>query len=199
MKRVCLLVVMAISKSVLGADPASGVNESLRVIDASKVLFVDEAFSAKMDDVKLMLHPPRKTGERLIESDQPWENAGLNWFSVLKAGETYRMWSECYDVEGWPTPDDTSFCYAESKDGIHWKKPTLGRYSYQGSMDNNIVFRQIGVDKHRSRVHGSCVFLDPSVPPEARYKCVSQGQFYGIGDRPNYVAGMTSPDGLHWT
>ncbi len=199
MKRVCLLVVMAISKSLLGADPASSVNDSLRVIDSSRILFVDEAFIAEKDDVKLKLHPPRKTGERLVESDQPWESATLNWFSVLKDGETYRMWYECYDVEGWPTPDDTSFCYAESTDGIHWTKPKLGLYSYQGSKDNNIVFRQIGVDKHRSRVHGSCVFLDPSAPPEARYKCVSQGQFQGIGDRPYYVAGMTSPDGLHWT
>jgi hypothetical protein len=43
------------------------------------------------------------------------------------------------------------------------------------------------------------VFIDPSAPPDARYKCVSQGQFQGIGDHPHYVAGMTSPDGLNWT
>lgn len=109
------------------------------------------------------------------------------------------MWYECYDVDGWPTSDDTSFCYAESSDGIQWTKPKLGLVSYQGSTENNILFRQIGVDAHRSRVHGSCVFIDPSAPPEERYKCVSQGLFQGIGDRPYYVAGMTSPDGLKWT
>ena len=155
--------------------------------------------SRRWHGAKLKLHPPRKTGERLIESEHPWESATLNWFSVLRDGERYRMWYECYDIDGWPTPDDTSFCYAESIDGVHWTKPKLGLFSYQGSTDNNILFRQIGVDKHRSRVHGSCVFIDPSAPPEARYKCVSQGLFQGIGDRPHYVAGMTSPDGLHWT
>ena len=152
-----------------------------------------------MAGAKLKLHPPRKTGERLIESEYLWESATLNWFSVVRDGEKYRMWYECYDIDGWPTPDDTSFCYAESTDGIHWTKPKLGLFSYQGSKDNNILFREIGVDKHRSRVHGSCVFIDPSAPPEARYKCVSQGLFQGIGDRPHYVAGMTSPDGLNWT
>ncbi|MBM4075218.1 MAG: hypothetical protein FJ267_06200, partial [Planctomycetes bacterium] len=194
-----LLVVMAVASSLIVARTASSESDPSRVIGANRVLFVDEAFIAEMDSVKLKLHPPRKTGERLIESEHPWESATLNWFSVLHDGGKYRMWYECYDVEGWPTADDTSFCYAESTDGIHWNKPKLGLHSYHGSKDNNIIFRQIGVDKYRSRVHGSCVFLDPSAPPEARYKCVSQGVFQGIGDRPYYVAGMTSPDGLHWT
>ena len=174
-------------------------DSAVRVIGSQKILFVDDAFIERSLGTRLKLHPPRKTGQRLIESEHPWESATLNWFSVLQDGEKYRMWYECYDIEGWPTPDDTSFCYAESTDGVHWTKPNLGLFSYRGSTDNNILFREIGVDKHRSRVHGSCVFLDPSAPPDARYKCVSQGQFQGIGDHPHYVAGMTSPDGLHWT
>jgi hypothetical protein len=28
-----------------------------------------------------------------------------------------------YDLDGWTTPDDTAFCYAESKDGIHRTYP----------------------------------------------------------------------------
>jgi len=173
--------------------------DRIRSIAANKVLLVDHEFIAKSENVQLKLHPPRKTGERLIESDQPWESATVNWFSVLRDGNKYRMWYECYDVEGWPTADDTSFCYAESSDGIHWTKPKLGMVSYQGNKNNNILFRQIGEGNHRSRVHGSGVFLDPSAPPESRYKCVSQGLFQGIAERPYFVAGMTSPDGIRWT
>ncbi len=169
-----------------------------RPIGSQRILFVDEAFIEEKSEVALKLHPPRKTGERLITSEHPWESATLNWFSVLQDGGKFRMWYECYDVEGWPTADDTSFCYAESADGIHWTKPKLGLVSYQGNSDNNILFRQVGVDKYRSRVHGSCVFIDPSAPANERYKCVSQGLFQGIGERPYYVAGMTSPDGLQW-
>ncbi len=177
----------------------SSANGSVRAVGSDKVLLVDQELIAKSSDVRLKLHPPRKTGERLVVSEHPWESATLNWFSVLRDGDRFRMWYECYDVDGWPTADDTSFCYAESDDGIHWTKPKLGLFSYQGSRENNILFRQIGEGNFRSRVHGSGVFLDPSAPPRARYKCVSQGLFQGIGERPYYVAGMTSPDGLNWT
>ncbi|MDA1052885.1 MAG: hypothetical protein O3C40_20730 [Planctomycetota bacterium] len=192
------LATVASVSSLVASDDLRPVDR-VRLIGSNKVMFVDHEFIAKSDGVRLKLHPPRKTGERLVESEHPWESATLNWFSVLRDEDRYRMWYECYDVEGWPTADDTSFCYAESTDGIRWTKPKLGLVSYRGSKENNILFRQIGTGKHRSRVHGSGVFLDPSAPPEARYKCVSQGLFQGIGDRPHYVAGMTSPDGLRWT
>ena len=149
--------------------------------------------------IRTKLHPPKKTGERLLESEKPWEEATLNWFSVLQDQGKFRMWYDCYDREGWPTADDTSFCYAESEDGINWTRPNLGLFEYKGSKNNNILFRQIGTAQSRSRVHGSCVFIDPDAPPESGYKCVSQGLFQGIGDRPHYVAGMSSADGLHWT
>ncbi len=197
--RLTLLIAIATVAQCGAAYADWGANSAIRVIGSHKMLFVDNEFIEKMEGARLKLHPPRKTGERLIESQHPWESATLNWFSVLQDGDKYRMWYECYDVAGWPTADDTSFCYAESTDGVHWIKPNLGLFSYQGSKDNNIIFREIGADQHRSRVHGSCVFIDPSAPPQTRYKCVSQGQFQGIGERPHYVAGMTSPDGLHWT
>ena len=183
----------------LGLAADDGVNTKPLDIGTGKILFVDKQYFTKVEGVRLKLHPPRKTGEATVVSEYPWENATLNWCSVLKDGNTYRMWYECYDVVGWPTTDDTSFCYAESDDGIHWTKPKLGLVSYQGSKDNNILFRQIGEANARSRVHGSSVFLDPAASPESRFKCVSQGMFQGIGDRPYYVAGMTSADGLIWT
>lgn len=173
--------------------------DAIQSIGSRKILFVDRAFLANPEEVQFKLHPPRKTEERLLESEHPWENATLNWFSVLKDDDKYRMWYECYDVDGWPTSDDTSFCYAESTDGIRWTKPHLGLFSYRGSKENNIVFRQVGEGNHRSRVHGSCVFVDPAAPPDARYKCISQGLFQGIADSPYFVAGMISPDGLNWT
>ncbi len=192
-----ILLVWSVMASVSVADP--GVTQPVRSIGSNRVLFLDHTYVETSQNTRLKLHPPRKTGERLIESDRVWESATLNWFSVLRDGEKYRMWYECYDIDGWPTADDTSFCYAESEDGVHWVKPSLGLFAYQGNADNNIIFREIGTDQHRSRVHGSCVFLDPHAAPDARYKCVSQGRFQGIGSNPYYVAGMTSPDGLHWT
>lgn len=187
------------------ADTAPGVQrEVVLQVGRERQLFVDTFFQAEAQGTRLRIHPPRKTGERLLVYDQPWESATLNWFSVLQdqgvidRQARFRMWYECYDVAGWPTSDDTSFCYAESRDGVHWTKPVLNLWEYQGSRQNNILFRQIGRGDHRSRVHGSGVFVDPQAPPEARYKVVSQG-LWNSKTPPYRVAGMISPDGLHWT
>lgn len=187
---------MALCATVAAAAAEDGV----RPIDVGnrKQLFIDTSFFAVSENISLHIVPPAKSGERTLVSDRPWEDASLNWFSVMDDGGTYRMWYECYDSEGWPTTDDTSFCYAESKDAIHWTKPSLGLFAYHGSNDTNILFRQIGPENARSRVHGAGVFKDPSAPPEARYKAVSQGMFAGH-DPPYRVAGMVSPDGLRWT
>lgn len=142
-----------------------------------------------------------------MRPEHPWESASLNWFNVIQdqgridPKAKYRMWYEAYDIDGWPTGDDTSFCYAESVDGKVWTKPKLGLFSYQGSKQNNILFRQIGSKekRSRSRVHGTGLFFDPHAPSSARYKAVGQGLFVQPGQRPYKIAGMFSADGLNWT
>lgn len=179
------------------ADVSVTGSSSLNVA-SSKQLFIDNLFFESSTNVFLKVHPPLKTGERNLEREQPWESATLNWFNVLQEGNNYRMWYECYDIEGWPTADDTSFCYAESTNGIHWTRPNLGFFTYQGSTNNNILFRQIGPPTAHSRVHGTGVFVDPTAPPSSRYKAVSQGLFDAFSP-PYRIAGIYSADGLHWT
>ena len=199
MRRWFLLISVVVLSSSLRANEEESSPSTPIVVGRNPVLFADPRMILSAEEVRTRLHPPRKTGERLLISDKPWEDATLNWFSVLHQDGKFRMWYECYDRDGWPTADDTSFCYAESEDGIRWGKPNLGLLNYKGSTDNNILFRQIGVGASRSRVHGSGVFYDSSAPEASRFKCVSQGLFQGIGERPYYIAGMTSPDGLNWT
>jgi hypothetical protein len=179
-------------------------NAAIGNVGSERQLFIDTAFFEQSENVRLELHSAKKTDEKVLLPDQPWESATINWFNVMQdAGvidkqAKYRMWYEAYDVPGWPTNDDISFCYAESRDGVHWTKPNLGLFDYYGNKNNNILFRQIGPEVAHSRTHGTCVFIDPTAPPEARYKAVSQGQWKG-STPPYRVAGMVSPDGLTWT
>jgi hypothetical protein len=195
-----VLVMGVLLTSVQVFAAAQKAVNAAKIIDVGdrKQWFIDGSFFASSANIILHVVPPVKTGERTLVSDRPWEDATLNWFSVMEDGGKYRMWYECYDVEGWPTTNDTSFCYAESAGGIHWKKPALGLFSYHDSTDNNILFRQIGGEGVHSRVHGAGVFKDPNAAPEVRYKAVSQGMFAG-SNPPYRVAGMCSADGLHWT
>ncbi|MDG1894359.1 MAG: hypothetical protein P8J37_05585 [Fuerstiella sp.] len=176
-------------------------------VGSDKQLFLDDLFFATSKDVTLKIQPPRKTGEVILRREHRWESATLNWFNVVQdegridAIAKYRMWYEAYDVDGWPTADDTSFCYAESRNGIQWTKPELGLFTYNGNKRNNILFRQIGSQHHgnRSRVHGTGVFIDANGPSDRRYKAVGQGIFGGREKPPHRIAGMYSADGLKWS
>jgi hypothetical protein len=192
------IVALLVLATVL--SPGAYAMPHARPIDVAgrKQLLVDRLFFDREQGIALRVERPRKTGEISLRREKPWESATLNWFSVLRDGPRVRMWYECYDVEGWPTADDTSFCYAESTDGVRWTKPDLGLFAYHGDPRTNILFRQIGSGSGRSRVHGAGVFLDPHAPVAERYKAVSQG-IYGDRTPPYRIAGMTSPDGLHWT
>jgi len=176
-------------------------------VGSDKQLFLDELFFATSKDITLKIQAPRKTGEAILRREHPWESATLNWFNVVQdqgridRSAKYRMWYEAYDVDGWPTADDTSFCYAESRNGIHWTKPELGLFAYKGSKRNNILFRQTGTQNqgNHSRVHGTGVFIDANGPPDRRYKAVGQGIFGQREKPPHRIAGMYSADGLKWT
>ena len=194
-----LFVVLGHVLSTTAAEPID--------VGSDKQLILDGLFLAKSNGVTLRVQPPRKTGDATLKREHEWESVALNWFSVLQdrgrvdKQAKYRMWYEAYDIDGWPTANDTSFCYAESRDGIHWTKPKLTFVAYKKNKQTNILFRQIGSKKHRnfSRVHGTCVFLDPQGPAAQRYKGVGQGLFRRPGKRPHRIAGMVSADGLKWT
>lgn len=81
----------------------------------------------------------------------------------------------------------TSTAYAESKDGIHWVKPSLGLVEFEGSKDNNILMMY---------AHGTSVMLDEQeLDPAKRYKLMTRVDYPGV---PGFMAVSFSPDGLHW-
>ena len=77
--------------------------------------------------------------------------------------------------------------YAQSEDGIHWIKPSLGVVEFEGSRDNNIILLH---------AHGTGVFLDEQENnPEKRYKLVARMDCSG---QSSFMAVSFSRDGIHW-
>ncbi len=157
-----------------------------------KQLLFDDAFFESHKGFWWRVCPPRKTGERNLVADKPWENFIINaWLTVMEDGGQYRMWYEAYDKTH-PSDAQARYCYAESRDGIHWEKPVLGLETFAGSKDNNILFNGLGGRGN----HGGTVFKDPNAPPAERYRF-----FYLSSDPAGKewgVYGGHSPDGLHW-
>ena len=74
--------------------------ESVREIGSDKILLIDKEYFADSTGIRLRPHPARKTNQPILFAEHPWESPELNWFSVLEHGGKFRMWYECYDVEG---------------------------------------------------------------------------------------------------
>ncbi len=152
-------------------------------IGARRELFVDDFLVETMrGDIHLELHHPTRR-EIVFKTDAPWEGNAAAYQSVFQDGKLYRMYyhgghyrnggppSQVLDEHPWV------FCYAESDDGIHWRRPELGLFEFGGSRANNIILTpdflaEIGGDPAHT-----AAFLDPNpaCPPDERYKIVVVG------------------------
>ncbi len=182
MKTVLSLLVLAFS--LHAADAVLDVGDR-------KQLFIDRRFIAGGQGIRLVMNPPTKM-ETVLRPEKPWE---LGWVvgygTILEDQGKFKMWYTALP----PGKIDSSateslLCYAESDDGIHWRKPNLGLYEWRGSKANNILL-QAGIET-------STVFVDPKAPDHERYKLLAV-----LGDRDRSPAGgglylYASPDGLRW-
>jgi hypothetical protein len=138
------------------------------------------------------LHRPTMR-EIVLVFDQPWEGNSSGAYATVFVDEgRYRLYYQaCQQVlKGEPPAHPFSMCYAESTDGIHWVRPKLGTFEFNGSKENNIVWLGVGAE-------GLSPFKDanPSCAPDARYKAIGAGQVNGA----NVLVALQSADGLHWS
>lgn len=149
---------------------------------------IDDYLIERMDGVQLVLHKPIPR-EIAIDHNQPWEGNTSSYHTVFRDGDLFRMYyrGSHYDEATRQSAHPEVICYAESKDGIHWRKPNLGLFTFNGSRQNNIVWMgEFGT-------HNFAPFKDtnPQCPPEARYKALASGK--------GGLYAFRSTDGLRWS
>ena len=175
------------------ARPLGASADEVRDIGSRLELFVDDWLIERMQGVSLKMHHPVPL-ETALQLDRPWEGEASYDPVVIKDGGRFRMWYRSSskaprDLAGDYTPLRT--CYAESGDGVHWERPSLGMYEFNGTTDNNIILEG-------NTAKAVCVFKDgnPTAPNSERYKAIGVGPDK-VGDRAT-LRGLVSPDGLHW-
>ena len=180
--RLCLSVIVLTTCTDARADQGNVLRIGSRL-----ELFVDDYLIESMGGVTLKLHRPVPR-EIAIHFDEPWvsqrtsaspQNKFGGFVTVFQDGDRFRMY---YSTDG-GTPEVA--CYAESKDGILWTKPSLGLAEFKGSGENNIVFLGPG-----ATVFAPFVDANPAARGDQRYKA-----FIG---RQSKLFGLASPDGIHW-
>jgi hypothetical protein len=165
--------------------------EQVSDIAARRELFVENTLISRLSGgARLQLHQPTPREVSFI-CDKPWEGASCAYMKVFQDGDLYRMYYRGSDVvytkEGYSSPHPEVACYAESRDGIHWTKPELGLFEYQGSKENNIIWMGSGS-------HNFAPFLDanPDCPKEERFKALA-------GDFRKGLQAFVSADGVRFT
>jgi len=148
-------------------------------IGSRRELFVDGLLIEKLDGLRLKLHEPRPAGVA-VKYDGPADERFCFYTTVLKDGDTYRMYYRGHPGSDW-TKSVT--CYAESRDGKTWTKPNLGLVEVNGTRDNNAILPT-------GEAFGP--FLDdrPGIPPDERFKANMNA--------PGGLMGYVSGDGVHW-
>lgn len=162
--------------------------------------------------IKLVAEKPKKSAPILMP-EYPWEGRGVA-LTIMKEDSHYTAWGSSgwhYDKQG----SGQYLLYYTSDDGYNWKRPSLGLFEAYGTKNNNIIS-----DVHGWRLHNGGVFIDPSAPPEERYKWFGEDEIpldsFDFekyvkenpksfeknslkGKKVHTVRGAYSKDGIHWT
>lgn len=169
-------------------------------IGTRRELFVDDALVESLSGAaRLELHRPVPR-EIVLEHDAPWEGTGSGYHSVFRDGDIYRLYYKAWHIDVKDGKVNTGShplfcCYAESDDGIVWRKPELGLVEFEGAKANNIVLAPETFGEVKSDPGHPAVFLDerPDCPPEARFKAIIRSA------KPHGLLLFQSPDGLRWS
>ena len=182
---VCVLLSVAMAR----AEPEPVIDMGSR-----RELFVDDFLVRELVGARLRLHQPVPREVSFV-FDKPWEGNESYYITVLEDAQLpdagrYRMYyrgrNVLYDQKGLHLTHPEVVCYAESDDGITWRRRELGLHEFEGSKRNNILWKGVGV-------HNFSPFIDghPNCPPNQRYKAVGHG--------PGGLYAFQSADGVHWS
>ena len=164
------------------------------------LLLVDDYHVLYRSGTHRKLIPLRRYSDNpvLPGGTNPWEGA-IAWNTAYRHPQTgtYQLWYQAFS--GKHAQERTKacvVCYAESSDGVHWVRPSLNLFSYNGRKDTNIVL--IGNGGH-SFNYGASVVVTPEDPDRARrYKMAYFDWSRRNGQEYPGLNVAFSPDGVSW-
>ncbi|MFN7804923.1 MAG: hypothetical protein ACK5TO_12950 [Planctomycetaceae bacterium] len=112
-------LIFSLPEALFAAEPVA--------LGGRRELFVDTTLLEPLvGRAQLRLHHPTPR-EVALTLNEPWEGNSSGYATVIQEGNRYRMYYRGHRYLLDPPPlrqaQSEVVCYAESDDGIHWKKP----------------------------------------------------------------------------
>ena len=196
--RITSVVIVAVASTLLPV--ASSGARGPEVVNVAKgqqdVLFafddvsIEATRGLKLEMVVAEKHPNNPVIPRGKAGDPDSSRASMP--AVLYENGRWRMWYPAQPIGS--TWYHSRVGYAESEDGITWRKPELGLHEYRGSLRNNLVKSTRGIST-------VSVIVDNDAPPDRRYVLAGEDMSWWRTwslTAPCTTRVDTSPDGLHW-
>lgn len=176
--------------SSLGGVPWAGAGEPIDIGSRRELMIDSFLIDRSSGGAALRLHHPIRRDIAIVHDD-PWEGNAGGYHAIFRDDAIYRMY-----YHAWHIPEDgaqnhpVTIGYAESDDGIRWRKPKLGLHEINGSKENNIVLTNV----HGGRAHDFSPFVDPNpnATSEGKYKAI------GLGWSPGGLYAFRSTDAIRW-
>lgn len=140
---------------------------------------------------RFVVQPKRHAKNPLVVKDHPWEGTGPHLGGTVlfdPSDNLHKMWYCVWNKHAYYNglPFSYNVCYAESDDGVTWRKPALGVFDYEGSTENNCI--RLGTDKTQNI--DVCINPRPDIYP---------GKFLSIHNQKGGVFVSSSEDGKSFT
>lgn len=169
-------------------------------IDVGRQLFVDDFLVESSTLVRSHHLPEYYQGNPVIKPEKPWEmSQGRPRAGVFSDGVFYDPADHLFKCWYWAAnacsqPYQGRTCYATSRDGLHWEKPSLD--VVPGT--NIVLVDDLGILRNSST---EWLDLDEK-DPQRRFKMfrvVMQERLVdGKKSSPKWMKISFSPDGIHW-
>ncbi|MCH7727668.1 MAG: hypothetical protein IH991_14475, partial [Planctomycetes bacterium] len=156
------------------------------------------AIKYKREAVRRVFHQAKKhSANPILKGDQP----SFLWVVRDKDADVFRMYYQANFRNSLKTSEKgrkyrTHIAYAESKDGIHWRKPDLGLFKWHKAEPNNIVIGRDDLPQLESC--GPCILDVPESDRRGyQYLMLYRAKGRGIGELGG-IRIIGSNDGIHW-
>ena len=171
--------------ATFAADPA------FQVPTGERQLFLDDVDIAKIENLDRTMHQPNKKGA-VIRPTYPAESGSPDPLRAPVGTPQARLWKIWLRNSGRPAFRQA---YAESKDGLHWTKPSLGQVEVAATRENSYITIDEKLGWCANAIMNVVYRPETDPDPARRFK---GGHLMAIARTVTPWASAGGPDGIHW-